>query len=69
MKKRGEGDIAFCIQLVVLVFLVNILFSLLLQLTGFIHVVSERFRIGPGWNSCFHTLTCPSSFENKIYFV
>ena len=39
MKKR-EGDIAFCVQLAVLVFLVNILFSLLLQLTGFIHTVS-----------------------------
>lgn len=68
MKKRGEGDIAFYVQLAVLVFLVNIL-SLLLQLTGFILVVSERFRIGPGWSTCFHTLTCPSSFENKIYFV
>lgn len=69
MKKRGGGDIAFCVQLAVLVFLVNVLFSLLLQLTGFILVVSERFRIGPGWSTCFHTLTCPSSFENKIYFV
>ena len=68
MKKRGEGDIAFYVQLAVLVFLVNIL-SLLLQLTGFILVVSERFRIGPGWSTCFHTLTCPNSFENKIYFV